>query len=100
MNLIHNAFMAQLLLEEVDLGSTQEGLSSTSKLVFHMQHACSQFTGYGEGRAIAKPSPNNMPISVLDAQQLTIVLYTRAKSIERHERLDYLLKNMEILHLV
>ena len=36
----HSAFLAQLLLEEVDLGSTSELTSPVGKPVLHMQHTC------------------------------------------------------------
>ena len=37
----HSAFVAQLLLEEVDLESTSERTSPVGKPVLHMQHTCS-----------------------------------------------------------
>ena len=37
----HSAFLAQLLLEEVDLESNSEGISPVGKPVLHMQHTCS-----------------------------------------------------------
>ena len=37
----HSAFLAQLLLEEVDLGSTSDPTSPVGKPVLHMQHTCS-----------------------------------------------------------
>ena len=37
----HSAFLAQLLLEEVDRESTSEATSPVGKPVLHMQHTCS-----------------------------------------------------------
>ena len=37
----HSAFLAQLLLEEVDLESTSEPTTLVRKPVLHMQHTCS-----------------------------------------------------------
>ena len=37
----HSAFLAQLLLEEVDLESTSEPVIPVGEPVVHMQHTCS-----------------------------------------------------------
>ena len=38
----------------------------------------------------AKPSPNNMPVSWYDVQELQQVLWGKAEGIERRTRLDLL----------
>ena len=61
----HSAFLAQLLMDEVDLGESTHG-GSHDQAVF-----CIQAT---DGPTIqvpdAKPSPNNMPVSWYDVQDL------------------------------
>ena len=69
----HGAFLAQLLLEEVDLESDGECLSSNALLVYHMRSARNVPARKVEGRP--KPSPNNMPLSELDTQRLVAMLY-------------------------
>ena len=81
----HSAFLAQLLMDEVDLGeSTHSG--SHDHAVFSMQ-ATDGPTGQVPG---AKPSPNNMPVSWYDVQDLQQVLWAKAEGIERRTRLDLL----------
>ena len=66
----HSAFLAQLLLEEVDLVSTSEPTSPVRKPVLHMQH---MHTGEPVARspdALARPASNNMPLSGHDTQEL------------------------------
>ena len=89
-DLKHSAFLAQLLLEEVDLESTSEPASSVGKPVLHMQPV---HTGEPTARstdALARPAANNMPLSELDTQELRRLLYLKAEGIERQERLQYL----------
>ena len=85
-----SAFLAQLLLEEVDLESTSEPTSPVGKPVLHMQ---SMHTGEPVARspdALARPVSNNMPLSEHDTQELRRLLYLKAEGIERQERLQYL----------
>ena len=89
-DLKHSAFLAQLLLEEVDLESTSEPASSVGKPVLHMQPV---HTGEPVARstdALARPAANNMPLSEHDTQELRRLLYLKAEGIERQERLQYL----------
>ena len=86
----HSAFMAQLLLEEVDLESTSEPTSPVGKPVLQMQHTCSGGPVAQNPDALARPASNNMPLSEHDTQELRRLVYVRAESIERQERLQYL----------
>ena len=86
----HSAFLAQLLLEEVDLDTTSEQPSPVRKPVLHMQHTCSGEPVTSSPDARARPASNNMPLSKHDAQELRRLLYLRAEGIERQERLLYL----------
>ena len=89
-DLKHSAFLAQLLLEEVDLESTSEPASPVRKPVLHMQP---MHTGEPVARiadALARPASNNMPLSEHDTQELRRLLYLKAEGIERQERLQYL----------
>ena len=82
----HSAFLAQLLLEEVDLESTSEPTSPVGKPVVHMQP---MHTGEPVARspdALARPASNHMPLSEHDTQELRGLLYLRAEGIERQER--------------
>ena len=81
----HSAFLAQLLMDEVDLGGSTHG-GSHDHAVFSMQ-ATDGPTGQVPG---AKPSPNNMPVSWYDVQDLQQVLWAKAEGIERRTRLDLL----------
>ena len=83
----HSAFLAELLLEEVDLESTSESTSSVGKPVLHMQHMHSGEPVAQSPDALARPSSNNMPLSEHDTQELGRLLYLKAEAIERHERL-------------
>ena len=85
-----SAFLAQLLLEEVDLESTSEPTSPVGKAVLHMQP---MHTGEPVARSLdslARPAFNNMPPSEDDTQELRRLLYLKAEGIERQERLQYL----------
>ena len=89
-DLKHGAFLAQLMLEEVDLESTSEPTVQVGKPVLSMQHTCS---GEPVGRspdALATPASKNMPLSEHDTQELRRLLYLRAEGIEREERLQYI----------
>ena len=66
----HSAFLAQLLLEEVDLESNAEGTSPVGKPVLHMQHTCSGEPVAQSPDALARPASNNMPLSDHDSQEL------------------------------
>ena len=81
----HSAFLAQLLMDEVNLGESTHG-GSHDHAVFAMQ-ATDGPTGQVPG---AKPSPNNMPVSWYDVQDLQQVLWANAQSIERRTCLDLL----------
>ena len=86
----HSAFLAQLLLEEVDLESTSDPASPVGKPMLHMQP---MHTGGPVARspdALARPACNNMPLSEHDTQELRRLLYPKAEGIERQERLQYL----------
>ena len=86
----HSAFLAQQLLEEVDLESTLEPTSPVGKPVLHMQHTCTSEPVAQSPDALARPASNNMPLSEHDTQELRRLLYLRAEGIERQERLQYL----------
>ena len=66
----HSAFLAQLLLEEVDLESTSEQTSPVGKPMLHMQHACSGEPVAQNPEALARPASNSMPLSEHDTQEL------------------------------
>ena len=85
MTLKHSAFLAELLIDEVDLGESTQG-GSHDHAVFSMQ-ATDGPTGQVPG---AKLSPNNMPVSWYDVQDLQQVLWAKAEGIERQTRLDHL----------
>ena len=81
----HSAFLAQLLMDEVDLGESTHG-GSHDHAVFSMQ-ATDGPTGMVPG---AKPSANNTPVSWYDVQDLQQVLWAKAEGIEQGTRLDLL----------
>ena len=81
----HSAFLAQLLMDEVDLGESTHG-GSHDHAVFSMQ-ATDGPTGQVPG---AKPSPKNMPVSWYDVQDVQQVLWAKAEGIEPRTRLDLL----------
>ena len=89
-DLKHSAFLAQLLLEEVDLESTSEPASSVGKPVLHMQPVHTGEPVARSADALARPAANNMPLSEHDTQELRRLLYLKAEGIERQERLQYL----------
>ena len=86
----HSAFLAQLLLEEVDLESTSEPTSPVGKPVLHMQRMHSAEPVAQSPDALARPSSNNMPLSEHDTQELRRLSYLKVEGIERQERLQYL----------
>ena len=77
LTLKHSAFLAQLLMNEVDLGDSTPG-GSHDPALFSMQ-ATDGPTGQVPG---AKPSPNNMPVSWYDIKDLQQVLWAKAEGIE------------------
>ena len=81
----HSAFLAQLLMEEVDLGESTPG-GSHDHAVYSMRAADGP-TGQVPG---AKPSPNNMPVSWYDVQELQQVLWAKAEGFQQRTRLDLL----------
>ena len=81
----HSAFLAQLLMEEVDLGESAPG-GSNDHAVLSMR-ATDGPSGQVPG---AKPSPNNMPVSWYDVRELQQVLWAKAEGIEQRTRLDHL----------
>ena len=81
----HSAFLAQLLMEEVDLGESTHG-GSHDHPVFSMQ-AKDGPTGQVHG---AEPSPNNMPVCWYHVQGLQQVLWAKAEGIKQQSRLDLL----------
>ena len=89
-DLEHSAFLAQLLLDEVDLKSTSEPASPVGKPVLHMQPLHTGEPVARSADALARPAANNMPLSEHDTQELWRLLYLKAEGIERQERLQYL----------
>ena len=83
LTLKHKAFLAQLLMDEVDLGESTHG-GSHDHAAFSMQ-ATDGPTGQVPG---AKPSPNNMPVSWYNVKDLQQLLWAKAEGIERQTRLD------------
>ena len=81
----YSAFLAQLLMDQVDLGESTRG-GSHDHAIFPTQ-ATDGPTGQVPG---AKPSPNNMTVSPYDVQDLQQVLWAKAEGIERRTRLDLL----------
>ena len=79
----HNTSLAQLLMDEVDLGESSHGRSH-DHAVFSMP-ATDDPTGQVPG---AEPSSNNMPVSWYDVQDLQQVLWAKAEGMERETLLD------------
>ena len=78
LTLKHSAFLAQLLLNEVDLGESTHG-GSHDHAVFSMR-ATDRPTAQVPG---AKPSPNNMPVSWYDVLELQSALWAKAEGVNR-----------------
>ena len=78
LTLKHRAFLAQLLMHEVDLGESTPGGSHDQTV--SLMRATDGPTGQVPG---AKSSPNNMPVSWYDVQDLQQVLWAKAEGIER-----------------
>ena len=93
LNLRHNAFLAQLLMEEVHTELYSDSSLESRPLLSMHKGSQSENENGGEGSATAKPSPNNMPMSDHDVRELQALLLAKAEGIERHQRLDYLKKN-------
>ena len=89
-DLKHSAFLAQLVLEEVDLESTFQPASPVGKPVLHMQPMRAGEFVARSADALARPAANNMPLSEHDTQELRRLLYLKAEGNERQERLQYL----------
>ena len=66
----HSAFLAQLLLGEVDLESTSGPTSPFVKPVLHMNYMHSGEPVAQSPDALARPASNNMPLSEHDTQEL------------------------------
>ena len=86
----HSAFLAQLLLQEVDLESTAEPTSPVGKPVLHMQHTHSGEPVAQSPDVLARPASNNMPLPEHDTQKFRRLLYLEAEGIEHQQRLHYL----------
>ena len=86
----NSAFLAKLLLGEVDLESTSEPTSPAWKPVLHMPHTHSGEPVAQSRDALVRPASNNMPLYGHDTQELRLLLYMKAQGIERQERLQYL----------
>ena len=85
LTLKHSAFLAQLILDEGDLGESTHG-GSHEHAVLSMQATDCPTSEVPS----AKPSPNNMPVSWYDVQDLQHVLWAKAEGIEQPTRLDFL----------
>ena len=81
----HSAFLAQLLMNEVDLGASAPGGSHDH--AFLSMQATDGPTGQVPS---AKSSGNNMSVSRYDEQNLQKVLWAKAEGIEQRTRLDLL----------
>ena len=73
----HSAFLARLLMDEVDQGKSTHG-GSHDDAVFFMQ-ATDGPTGQVPG---PKPSPKDMPVPWYDVQELQQVLWAKAEGME------------------
>ena len=85
LTLKHSAFLAQLLMDEVDLG-----VSTASGSQAHAVFSIGSTDGpTGNWRQTLSP-PNNQPVSWYDVKDLQPVLCAKAAGIERRTRLDLL----------
>ena len=82
LTLKHSAFLAQLLMGEVDLQSASVESHEHNGL---SMRASDRPTDKVAG---AKPSRNNMPVSEHDFHILQQTLWAKAEGIERRTRLD------------
>ena len=80
----HSAFLAQRLLEEVDLESTAEPTAPVGKLVLHMQHICSSEPVAQSPDALARPASNTMPLPEHDTQNLPVLSRDRSREIKQN----------------
>ena len=80
-----SAFLAQLLMEEVDLGESTCGGSDVHAVC--SLRATHSPTGQVHG---AKPSPNNMPVSSYDVHDLQQVLWAEAEGMKQLTRVELL----------
>ena len=78
----HSAFLAQLLLEEVDLESTSEPTYPVRKPVLHIEHQHSGEPVAQSPDALAQPASKNMPLSEHDTQAVRRLLYLKAEGLE------------------
>ena len=69
-----SAFLAKLLLEEVDLESTSEPTSRVGKPMLHMQPMHTDEPLARSPDALARPASNNMPLTEHDTQELRRLL--------------------------
>ena len=83
LTLKHNAFLAQLLMDDVDLGQSTPN-ASRGHAVFSLL-ATDGPVGQVPG---AIPLPNNVPVPWYDIQDLQQVVCAKAEGIERGTRLD------------
>ena len=91
LTLKHSAFVALLLMDEVDLGESTHG-GYHDHVAFSIQ-ATDGPRGQVPG---AKPSPNNMHVSWYNVQELQQVLWAKAEGVERWTRLDLLKRNWKM----
>ena len=77
LTLKHSAFLAQLLTDEVHLGESTHG-GPLDHAIFSMQAT----NGPTDKVLGTKPSPNNMPVSWYDVQDLHKVLWAKAEGID------------------
>ena len=83
LTLKHSAFLAQLLMDELDLGDSTLG-GSHDHAAYSMQPKDGP-TGQVPG---AKSSPNNMLVSWYDVQDLQQVLWAKTEGIEQPPHQD------------
>ena len=89
LTLKHDAFLAQLLLEEVETESTESMSEFCNPTVLTMTPSQEE-RGPLSGKGTAKPSPNNMPMFDCYIHSLRSMLWARAEGIERATRLEHL----------
>ena len=77
----HSAFLAQLLLEEVDLDTTSGQPSPVGTPVLHMQHTSSGEPETSSPDARARPASNNMPLSEHDGTVMAMSQFSWVKLV-------------------